>query len=343
MALPRPSTRAVRDVLLIALPAMLDVVLMALATWTVAFVLLARVPGSPEALAQTISSGARHLDASATRAWVGGFDARSGAFDRWWHFVSGMVRGDFGWSWSQQRPVFDVIADALPYTLALTAPALLLAMIASAWLGTRGALDGDSTAPSRIPAAMRLLGAIPPAWLALFMALVFAGSLGALPLQGACDPRECTPVSLLTPETLLARVPYAVLPVATLSLVLLPAFTRLQWQTTRVARTLPHVQAAVSRGLTPTILRRRHVWRMTGSPMASVLSLTLPSLLGGAVFVERVFAWPGMGSVLLQAVNLRDYGLVAAMSGCIAVAGVAATRALEMLMPIIDPRRPNDR
>lgn len=333
-----PLPRSVVPVLRHLFTTVLDVACMALVTWSAAFTLLTWAPGSPQALAQTVAGGAQRLDASASRAWTAGFDQQQHPVARWWSFVSGMGHGDFGWSWSQQRPVSAVLIDTLPYTVSLALPALLLALSACVWLGTRGVRPGAPARWSMVPSAMRLLGAIPPAWLALAMALLFAGTLRLLPLQGVCNPRDCVAVSLWAPATLLARLPYAVLPILTLGLVLLPTLTRLQWQTSHQAQTLPHVTAAQARGIPASVIVRRHVWRLTWSPMASTVALILPALLGGAVFVERVFAWPGMGSVLLQAVNLRDYGLVATMSGCIAALSVLCTRLLELLVPFMDPR-----
>lgn len=334
MALPRSLVPLVRHLATTAF----DVAGMALLTWSAAFVLLTWAPGNPQALAQTIAGGGQRLDASASRAWIAGFDSQAPMVERWWRFASGMLRGDFGWSWSQQRPVSAVLLETFPYTASLALPALLLALSVSMWLGTRGVLRSVSSRQSLIPATMRLLGAIPPAWLALAMALLFAGTLDLLPLQGVCNPRDCVPVSWREPGTLFARVPYAVLPILTLGLVLLPSLTRLQWQASHAVQALPHVSAAQARGIPTSAIVRRQVWRLTWSPVASVVALTLPALLGGAVFVERVFAWPGLGSVLLQAVSLRDYALLAAMSGTIAALSVLCTRTLELLVPYLDPR-----
>ncbi len=335
-----PLSRSLVPLFRFVLRTAVELLATALAAASVAFVLLTQAAGEPQALVQAVAAGGIQLDAAARSAWVGGFDAQAAPMDRWWHFVRGMLRGDFGWSWSQQRPVMDVLAETAPYTIALALPALSLALLAALWLGGRHALRPNANAmQQRVSRIMRVLGAVPPAWLALFIALLFAGTLGLLPLQGACNPRLCTPLSLASPLTWLARVPYVVLPVCTLTLVLLPTLTRLQLQATQQVVHRPHVLAAAARGVPPARARARHVARLTRLPLASAAALMVPVVLSGAVFIERVYAWPGLGSTLLQAVALRDYPLVSAIAGMVAIAGVVATRALEAVTPLLDPRR----
>jgi peptide/nickel transport system permease protein len=315
-----------------------DLTVMSLVAASVAFVLLQQAPGTPSELAL----GDPRMDAVARAAWARGFDADATLMSRWTHFVRAAVGGDFGWSWSQQRPVVAVLADTMPYTAVLTVPALVLAFLAGMWLGSRGALDAvlspSGTSRRAVPIPVRMIAAVPPAWLALMMAAVFGASLEVLPFQGACNPRDCASLHWAMPSSWWARLPYFVLPVGTLTLVLLPLFTRLQWHAVRDARVRTHVLAAVSRGLPRALVLRRHVLRLTWLPLASAAALAMPLLLGGAVFVERVFAWPGLGSTLLLAVASRDYPLVAAISACLAGAGVVATRVAELVSARLDPR-----
>lgn len=312
----------------------IDGVLIVLGASALVFLVLQLAPGDPLVLAQ----GDPRMDPAARAAWARGFEASAPLWQRWWHFASAAMQGDFGWSWSQQRPVLHVLASTMPYTVALTLPALLLAVCMGVVVGSSAALVPRAVVSRGTLSVLRLISGVPPVWIALMLLVVFAVAWPVLPMQGVCNPRNCAPIAWTTPFTLLERLRYAILPWSSLAIALAPLFARVQYRAALSAVRAPHVVAAKARGLPPRRVLLRHALRVTWLPLLSTVSLSVPLLAGGALFVERVFGWPGMGAMLLQAVNSRDYPLVAVTTMIFAGVTVAAVSLTELVASALDPR-----
>jgi peptide/nickel transport system permease protein len=312
----------------------IDSVVLIVVASAIVFLVLQLAPGDPLVLAQ----GDPRMDGAARAAWARGFDGNTPVWQRWWTFLSAALRGDFGWSWSQQRPVLQVLKTTLPYTVALTLPALLLAVIGGVVVGTATALMPRARLPRFTLVCLRLLSGVPPVWIALMVLGVLAVTWPVFPLQGVCDPRDCPPITAGNPLALVQRLPYAGLPWVSLALVLAPIFARVQHQATRTAMQAPHVVAAAARGIPRSLIVRRHALRVTWGPLLSMVTVSAPLLAGGALFVERVYGWPGMGAMLLQAVGLRDYPLVTATTMFFAGVTMVMTMIADYAMNRLDPR-----
>lgn len=295
---------------------------------SLAFVLVHLAPGDAgTALGEGVSPEMR----AAVRAQYGLNDSLATQYGRW---MLALLRGEFGWSPNQRRPVAAIIAEALPRSLLLMGAALAISVALGSAIGAwQGARVGSRR--DRVSAVVLLvLYSLPEFWLALALMTVFAHQLGWLPATGITGDLYAYQSS---GAQLADRLRHLVLPLTALSLVGIAVFARYQRIAMQESMTQPFVQTARAKGLTETAVRRQ-AWRTALLPVITVAGLLLPALVTGAVFVERVFAWPGMGFTLIRAIEARD---VAVVSACVIV-GSAATAVgaalADILRDLADPR-----
>jgi peptide/nickel transport system permease protein len=295
---------------------------------TLAFVLLQLAPGDPAtALGEGLSPELR----ATIRARYGLDDSIATQYGRW---LWSLLRGDLGWSRDQQRPVAAVLADALPRSLVLMGCALSVSlvggMLIGAWQGARAGSRRDRTTST----ALLVLYSLPEFWVALLLLVVFAHQLHWLPATGITDEMSRY---LTAREQLVDRVRHLILPLTSLSLVGVAVFARYQRDAMQESMTQAFVRTARAKGLSESAVRRQ-AWRSALLPVITVTGLMLPALITGAVFVERVFAWPGMGYAMIRAIEARDYPVVSA--GVILGSAVAAFGAAlaDIARDIADPR-----
>lgn len=250
-------------------------------------------------------------------------------------YVSSVARGDLGWSLSKHMPVNDVILTALPRTLTLMGAALILGFFIGAFAGRIQAARKGSATDRSISLVSLFFYSMPDFWLALIALMTFAYWLRILPVGGAADPLHeyFTGVARIGDT-----VKHMLLPVTTLSLIL--AATVARFHRAALLETLPadFVRTARAKGLRERTIMRRHAERNALFPLISLAGLALPALFTGAVFVERIFSWPGMGLVIVEAIGSRDYPLVMG-TVMIASALVALGNLLtDLLYMAADPR-----
>jgi ABC-type dipeptide/oligopeptide/nickel transport system permease component len=289
--------------------------LVVLGVCTLVFLLIHLVPGDPvEAM---LGEGARPADRAALTAALG-LDRPLG--EQYLSYLGRLARLDLGRSFVSQRPVTDLLAERLPATLTLAAVALGLALLVAVPLGVlaacrRGrALDGAAMAFS-------LLGSsIPHFWLGPLLILVFSLWLGWTPVSG----REGA-ASL-------------VLPALTLGTSLAAILARMVRSSVLEVLGDDYIRTARAKGLSPAAVLWGHALRNAWLPVLTLVGLQLGGLLGGAVITETVFAWPGLGSLLVEAIAGRDYPLV---QGCILVVSLAyvlVNTGTDLIYAWVDPR-----
>ncbi len=235
-------------------------------------------------------------------------------------FLRGLLRGDLGDSFFYRRPVHEVILGKLPATLELALAAMALTVLISIPVGTIAAVRKD-TAVDRGAMFGSLLGiSIPNFWLGPMLAILFSIKLGWLPVSG----REGA-ASIILPALTLGTGLAAILSRMTRSS-MLDVLGEDYLRTAR-AKGLPENRVIVKHGLRNALL-----------PVITIIGLQLGALLSGAVITEIVFEWPGIGSLLIEAITARDYPLV---QGCILVVSlgyVAANFLTDILYAAVDPR-----
>lgn len=253
-------------------------------------------------------------------------------------YVWETAHGDLGFSISRNRPVAQLILDRAPWTLALAGASLLLASGLGCLLGAVAAWKDGRRGTSGLSAALLLLGSVPDFVTGIVLILLFGVWLPLLPASGAITPfQSCTGPAGFG-GCAIDAVSHALLPVLALATAQLCAFFLLMRAAMLAEVDQAYVTAARARGLKERTVALRHAGRNAVRPVIALLGLRLGSLLGGAVVVETLFAYPGLGRLTFQAALARDFPLVQALvllSGvvillCNALADFVSTR--------LDPR-----
>jgi peptide/nickel transport system permease protein len=289
----------------------------------IAFGLLQLVPGGP--LEVYLSNpGVRPEDLDRLRRALG--------LDRplWEQYVSWLVafvRGDWGFSFSDGRPVLARVAERLPASLELLGASFVLAVAAAVPAGLLAAVN-PRTATDRVITAVAAVGvSLPAFWLGLMLQLVFAIGLGWLPSSGRGPDGD-----------VLARLQHLVMPASVLAFVHAAAWSRyLRGSMVEVLRA-PFVTAARARGVAARDRLTRHALPNALAPVATVVLLDAALLVPGAVVTESVFAWPGVGSLFTEALGRRDYTVLMAMLMVSSVAVVAFNLLADLVHAWLDPR-----
>ncbi|TDE14250.1 ABC transporter permease [Jiangella asiatica] len=239
---------------------------------------------------------------------------------QYFSYLGDVVRFDFGESYRFGRPAMDQVIERFPATVQLTLAATVIAIVAGLILGVVAGKKPGSALDRAVSTVALGLQALPPFWVGIMFILIFALQLQVLPSAGGGS---------------LANL---VLPAVTLSI----PFTALVARMTRsgVAETMSEafVQTARSKGLTEAQVLTGHVVKNSLIPVVTVVGLQVGTLLGGAVIIETVFAWPGLGSLLVSAVGNRDYAVVQAATVLIALCVIVLNLAADMVNAKLDPR-----
>jgi peptide/nickel transport system permease protein len=261
---------------------------------------------------------------------------------RYLRWVGNLARGDLGPSYAFQRPVRDVLADVLPNTLLLSGTALLLAFVVGVGVGVIQAVREHSWTDRVLSVVTLVFYSMPSFWLAVMLSLVFAHYARNVwdwpvffPVSGT---RSIDHDLLPLGGRLLDRAWHLALPALTLALILMGGIARhVRGSMLEVLRQ-DFVRTARAKGLPERTVITRHVLRNALIPVATLLGLYLPVLLGGTVFIETVFGWPGMGKTVYDAIVLRDYPLIMAATLLFAGLVVAGNLLADLLYGLADPR-----
>jgi peptide/nickel transport system permease protein len=245
------------------------------------------------------------------------------------------VRGEWGRSIATGRPVREMLGAAWPATAWLVTLSLALTYLFGVSIGAVQAARRGSRLDTALSVASVTLFALPGYWLGLMLVMVFAYWARLLPAFGAAG----LDADYLTGWARIAdQLRHLALPLATLTLIGAGGTARYARGAMLDVIAEPFVVAARARGLSPIRVLVRHTLRNALLPMVTLLGLSLPALFSGAVFVEAVFAWPGVGRVLVEAVQARDYPVVMAATAVSATLVVLGNLLADTLAVWVDPR-----
>ncbi|MHB1311585.1 MAG: ABC transporter permease [Gemmatimonadaceae bacterium] len=299
---------------------------------TAVFVLLQYAPGDPFAA----SLEGTDVPPGVRAEWRAryGFDLPPGErFSRW---IGALAHGQLGYAASQHRTVASVLADALPRTLVLVGVALILGF-------TFGVLTGllqvrhHRRWPDRLLNAVTLGGVAMPDFLLGLIAMTWLGARWRLfPVAGIASEGDVAAWPLW--ERGLDHLWHLALPAGVLALSVASRVARHQRAALLGVMQEDYIRTARAKGVGAWDVLRRHALPNAMAPVIALLGLSMPSLVGGAVLIEKIFGWPGMGLTLFDALLARDYPLVLAAT-LVATVVVVATRALaDLLAAAFDPR-----
>lgn len=282
---------------------------------TLVFSLIHLVPGDP---AQAmLGDGASPEDIAQLRTRLG---LDRPLTEQYGHYLKGLMRGDLGTSLRTQQPVTAQIAERLPATAELASAAMLVAVALALPLGLAAAV-WRGTWVDQGAMALALVGiSVPGFWLGPLLALIFAVELGWLPVSGR------------------GTLSHLVLPAITLGSALAAILARMTRASVLEELREQYVVAARARGVSRLRAVVVHALRNSLIPVVTILGLQLGAVLTGSIITETIFSWPGVGRLLIQSINFRDYPMVQGCILLIAVTYVTMNLVTDLLYGWLDPR-----
>ena len=239
---------------------------------------------------------------------------------QYFYWLGNILQGDFGTSVSMKQSVGDLIMQRLPYTLMLTGAALLIEYLISIPLGLLAATRKDKPADKALTVGTIVLWSMPQFWLGVLLMFIFSITLGVLPVSGYSGFSSL------------------ILPAFTLALPTLAQIFRLTRSEVLDVMRERYVMTANAKGLSSRKVLIKHILRNALIPVTVMFFLSLPWLIGGAVVVENVFAWPGMGQLLWKAISKQDFMEVQGIIFVITVLTVICNLIGDIISGILDPR-----
>jgi peptide/nickel transport system permease protein len=317
----------------------LDAVVLLWIVLTLTFLRLRAAPGDPTAV--LIPPSATAADAARVRERLGLDRPLVVQYARW---AGGVLRGDLGESFARHEPVTRLLARALPVSLLLGVVSLLLTFAIGIAVGTVQAARRGRGSDTVLTVVTTGIYAAPSYWLALALVAVFTYGAARwgfpaalrLPAFGMRDPAGMESGGWQA-FTDLAR--HSVLPVLTLALIGAAGIARYTRTIVADLLGLDFVRTARAKGVVSRKVYARHVLANALPPLVVLFALALPGVLAGSVFVETVFAWPGMGQLMVTSILQRDYPVVMGAAALYAALVILANLAGDLALPALDPRR----
>lgn len=244
----------------------------------------------------------------------------------------GLLRGDLGQSITYERPVLDLIVERIPATLRLTLPSFLIIYILGITIGLLSAVNHNGWF-DQLARILSVLGTVIPGfWLALILIVIFSVQLGWLPLTGMRDVTRTGDLAIGE------MIPYMVLPITVLSFGGIGALIRYVRASALEVLKQDYIRTARAKGLPNPTIWGRHVIRNALMPVATFIGPAIGGMLSGAVIIETIFSWPGMGRLSIQAATARDYPLVMGFVLIGAVLYMIGLIISDVLYGLLDPR-----
>lgn len=255
-------------------------------------------------------------------------------FHQYIAYLKGILTFDFGDSIQYSRPVLEVIGDYLPWTLVLVLPAMLLSAVIGVLVGAYSAWNRGRRRDSVFLTTMLTFQAVPGFWIGMIFIAIFAVQLGWFPTFGA--------TSIVPADTLWGQIQdvawHLVLPILTLSIATVGSNYLLTRSSMLESLGQDYIVLAEAKGVKKTRLIFNHGLRNAFLPVYTNLMMSLGTLIGGAVVIETVFSYPGIGSLLYGAVNARDFTLLQGLFLCITLGIIVTNIIADLTYPLIDPR-----
>jgi peptide/nickel transport system permease protein len=297
---------------------------------TASFFLAHLAPGGPFGLEDP------RISEAVRRQWQAHFGLDRPLAEQYVRYLVGLAQGQLGYSFLRRAPVGDVLAVAIPRTLLLMGVALALSIAAGVSLGVYQAMRRGRLTERVLGAVSLFFYSLPDFWLALMALLTFAYWMPLFPAGGIVDPAVHEYLGFW--GRFWDRLRHLALPAMTVALLTTAAVARYQRASMLEVIELDFVRTARAKGAPERRVVSRHALRNALLPVITLLGLALPALLGGAVFVETVFSWPGMGLLAADAIAARDYALITATVAAGGIMVAVGSLVADLLYAAADPR-----
>lgn len=276
---------------------------------------MVRITGDPAALMMP-----REASLEAVQAFRDQMGFNRPLLVQFWDFLTKAIVGDFGKSLHFKTPAMPLVLERVPATLQLATAGLLMAVIVGIPLGLIGGFNPGSLVDS-VGRALALLGqSIPNFWLAMIMIIFFGVRLRWFPTFGRDQWNS------------------VIMPAFVLGLPVMGQIVRLTRSAVLEIRGEDYIRTAHSKGLEPRVIYVKHVLRNVAIPLVSVIGVQFGYMLGGSIYIEAIFSWPGMGGLLEQSIGWRDYPLVQAIAVFTSVVVLTLNLLTDLAYAVIDPR-----
>jgi len=295
------------------------------------FFLIRAAPGDP---AQVMAGEAGAADEMFIEQLRERFGLDRPVHEQLFIYVKGIVTLDLGWSYRQNQSVSSLILNRLPATLLLTGSAFCIALLFGILMGALAAARVGKWTDTLITALALVFYATPLFWIALMAILLFSVYLGWLPGFGM--------VSVGAGYTGLAYIgdilAHLVLPAVTLGLFYMAVYARMTRASMLEVMEMDYVKTAKAKGVAPSRITRRHVLRNALLPVITLAGIQAGQMIGGAVLTETVFAWPGIGRLMFDALLQRDYNLLLGIFFVSSAMVVVFNLITDLVYTFVDPR-----
>jgi peptide/nickel transport system permease protein len=235
-------------------------------------------------------------------------------------FISNMLQGDFGNSFRYDMPALPIVMERLPASFELALASMLVATVISIPLGILSATKRNSFLDILFSGGSVLGKAMPHFWLGIMLILFFAVEMKALPVSGR------------------GSIEHLILPAFTLGTGIAAEMTRLIRSSMLEILNQDYIRTARSKGLLERIVVYKHALRNSMIPVVTIMALQTSTLIGGTLITETIFSWPGMGQLIVQAVNARDMAIVQAAVFVVAFLVILSNLLADILYRVLDPR-----
>lgn len=235
-------------------------------------------------------------------------------------FMSNLVQGDFGISFRYDQPALPIVLERLPASFELAFASMIVATVISIPLGILSATKRNSFLDVFVTGSAVLGKAMPHFWLGIMLILLFAVELGVAPVSGR------------------GTFQHLILPALTLGTGIAAEMTRLIRSSMLDILSQDYIRTARSKGLIETLVVYKHAFRNSLIPVVTIMALQTSTLIGGTLITETIYSWPGMGQLIIQAVNSRDMAIVQAAVFVVALFVILSNLLADLIYRFLDPR-----
>lgn len=249
---------------------------------------------------------------------------------RYFNWLVKLLHGDMGLSTKTSQPVWNMISERIIPSLTLTMTSLIVAILISVPLGVMAAYKPYSIWDN-ISSVLAFIGASTPNFfVSLVLVYIFAAKLGILPAQGMYTTGG--------DKGFLDLCYHLILPVSVLCIQLMGNYIKQTRGSVMEVLNEEYIKTARQKGLNESVVVVKHALRNAWIPIVTTISLNIPFIVGGAVVTEQIFAWPGIGSLMITAINTRDYNLIMGVTVMISIVVLLANIILDLVYAKLDPR-----
>jgi peptide/nickel transport system permease protein len=300
------------------------------------YALIRNIPGTPLTTDPAMMNPGKMPSQDDIKRWERLYGLDKPWYQAYFIWLGNTVRLDLGRSIPQNnKPVTELIAERAPATLMLSVTSIVLAYLLSIPIGLWATVRSGTHRERAVSTVLYMLYSLPSFVAALYLQLLFYSKLGWLPLFGMVSDNYAT---LSAAGKAWDVFKHAILPITCFTYGSLAYYSRFVQANMQEVIRQDYIRTARAKGVPPRRVIWNHAFRNTLIPLVTLLGLTLPSLLGGAIILEQIFGWPGMGRLYFEAIGQRDYDTIMGLTLMFSVLTLLGQLIADILYAVVDPR-----